>query len=222
MRPDRSSDELLAAYLDGVAELTPEERRAVEARLADDDALRAEAAGTRALLDRLRELPRHPHGPGGPGDPGGEPDWAQLERSIMDAVGPEVPRPWWRRLGLRLAIPAAALAVGAAIVALVVRAPKRAAEPAPVIGEPAPPDPGAAEAPEDGTLALWLDGEGIEVELDAEELLDVPWETDHHLEDLLPPSDLAWVDELVEDELARAEALLNDPELALPVWRKRS
>ncbi len=224
MRRDRSSRDLLAAYVDGVSELTAEERRALEERLAADDALRAEAAETRALLGRLRELPGGSHGSGG------EPDWAELERSIMDAVGPEVPRPWWRRLGWRWVMPAAALAVGAAILALVVRAPEREADPAPVIGAPAPsgagagaPAPSGAPAPGSrDTMALWLDGEGIEVVLDAEELLDVPWESDHNLEDLLPASDLAWVDELVEDELARAEALLNDPELTRTVRRKRS
>ena len=225
MRREWATDELLAAYLDGVAELSPEERRAVEARLAGDDALRAEAEETRALLGQLRELPRAEHAPAG------EPDWAALERSILDAVGPAVPRPWWRRLGFRLAMPAAALAVAAAILALVVRAPDRDAhrtQPVPALGagEPAP-APGGEDAPAPApppgdTVALWLDGEDVEVELDAEDLLELPWESDHNLEDLLPASDLAWVDELVGEELERAEQLLKEPERALPVRRKRS
>lgn len=215
--------ELLAAYVDGVSELTAEERRALEERLASDGALRAEADETRALLDRLRELPRAP---------AGEPDWAALERSILrtlDAVGPEVPRPWWRRLGLRWAMPAAALAVGAAILALVVRPPAR--ELAPAIGVVAPERGGAETAPPPppppgDTMALWLDGEDVEIDLAADplelDLPEVPWESDHHLEDLLPPSDLAWVDELVGEELDRAEALLEEPAPAPPVRRKRS
>src|SRR5687768_15759298 len=107
-RDPRSADELLTAYVDGVSELTAGERRAVEERIAADDTLRAEAAATRALLGRLRELPRP-----AAGEPAGEPDWAALERSILDAVGPEVTRPWWRRLGPRWAMPAVALAVAA-------------------------------------------------------------------------------------------------------------
>jgi hypothetical protein len=209
-------NELLTAYVDGVSELTADERRALEERMARDGALRAEAEETRALLGRLRELPPDPHA--------GEPDWAALERSILDAVGPDVPRPWWRRLGWRWAVPVTALAAAAAILALVVRAPEP--EPAPALAAPAPvqaPTPTPASATGE-TMALWLDGEDIEIALSAEELPDAPWESDHNLEDLLPASDLAWVDELAGEELERAEALLKKPaaELELPVWRKRS
>jgi anti-sigma factor RsiW len=218
--------ELLAAYVDGVSELTAEERRAVEERLGDDPALRAEEAETRALIGRLRELP-----PGGDA-PAGEPDWAALERSILGAVGPDVPRPWWRRLGWRWALPAAALAAAAAILALVVRTPAAPATqdpPAVALPRPAPDPavaPGAAPAPATppgDTVALWLDGEDVEVELAADALLEVPWESDRdqQLDDLLPASDLAWVDELAAEELERAEALLDDPELKLPMQRKR-
>lgn len=229
---DREQDDLLAAYLDGVTELTTEERRAVEARLAGDGALREEAAETRAILDQLRELPRDPAA-------AGEPDWAALERSILGAVGPEVPRPWWRRFGWRLALPAVALAMGVAVLALVARTPDRAGEPAPAISAtPATATPRAdapatprADAPDaGGTMALWLDGADLEIELSAEDLLEVPWEGDHRLEDLLPASDLAWVDELADEELERAEALAEGLAEALgsqqerkpPVRRKRS
>jgi anti-sigma factor RsiW len=240
----RRDDDLLAAYLDGVSELTADERRAVEARLADDGALRDEADATRALLGELRELPPETDAPGG------APDWAALERSILGAVGPEVPRPWWRRFGFRWALPAVALVAAAAILALVVRAPDRATAPAPGLarpgsgteqapgvapGSPVPPGeaPAPAPAPAEETVALWLDGEDVEVALDAEALLEVPWERDAGGPgmpgpgpgpemDLLPASDLAWVDELAAEELARAEALLKDPELRQPVRRKRS
>ncbi|HWU85966.1 MAG TPA: hypothetical protein VN253_01775, partial [Kofleriaceae bacterium] len=120
-RDPRSPSELLAAYVDGVSELPAGERRALEERLADDEALRAEAAETRGLIGKLRELPRD----------GGEPDWAVLERSICDAVGAEVPRSWWRRFGWRWVVPGMALAATAAVAALVLHAPAREAGPAP-------------------------------------------------------------------------------------------
>jgi anti-sigma-K factor RskA len=222
-REARTAEELLAAYVDGVAELGPDERREVEARLCDDGALRVEAEATRALLGQLRALPRTERAPGG------EPDWAALERSILGAVGPDVPRPWWRRLGWRWAVPVAALAVGAAAAAIVLHGPARGldagtAAPAVARSEVAHATakrPAPAKEPAE-TMALWLDGEDIEIDLAAEALPDAPWEGDHNLEDLLPASDLAWVDELADDELDRAEALLQDPALQQPVRRKRS
>ncbi|MEO7734226.1 MAG: hypothetical protein ABIY55_24900, partial [Kofleriaceae bacterium] len=53
------------AYVDGVAELAPDERRAIEARLAADPAVRAEHAAVRRLLERMRAVPPE----------GNEPDW---------------------------------------------------------------------------------------------------------------------------------------------------
>src|SRR5690349_20622439 len=86
---------LLTAYVDGVAELPIDERRAVEAWLADDPAGRAEADGVQALLGQLRALPPRTDA----GDaPGGEPDWSAMERSIRQAVADlPVRMPWWRR-----------------------------------------------------------------------------------------------------------------------------
>jgi hypothetical protein len=192
----RESGDLLAAYVDGVAELTPDERRRIEGHLASDEGARDDATATRELLGRLRELP-----------PVGEaPDWAALERSIGEAVGPEVPRSWWRRFGWRLVVPCTAIATAAAIVLLVVRQ--------------APPDPAAPveatatrsapsdELPDPATLQLWLDGATVEVELDADQLLEVPWGGDVNEEDLLPASDLAWIDELDAASLERAERWL--------------
>src|SRR5690349_1729368 len=80
--------ELLAAYVDGVAELPIEDRRAVETWLAGDPDARADAAAVHGLLDQLRALP-----PSG----GDEPDWAAMERSIRLAVDAVPSRPWWRR-----------------------------------------------------------------------------------------------------------------------------
>ena len=209
----RSPDELLAAYVDGVSELAPGERRELASRLASDDALRAEAAATRDLLGKLRELPPD----------AGEPDWAALERSIGDAVGPEVPRAWWRRFGRRWIVPGVTLAAGAAIAALVMRAPEQGPAPETAIDAGGRAATVVAPAPRtEDTMALWLDGEEVEVGLAAEELLEVPWEGDLNEADLLPASDLAWIDALDGEALDRAEAWLDQPAPAPPGRRKRS
>jgi anti-sigma factor RsiW len=101
-------DDLLAAYLDGVGELTPDERHRVEQRLADDPAMRAEADATGSLLERIRALPSY--------EDGSEPEWTGLERQIRLAVGPDVPLPWWRRM--RWLAPVSAIATTAAIALL--------------------------------------------------------------------------------------------------------
>jgi hypothetical protein len=125
-------------------------------------------------------------------------------------------------------VPIAALAVGAAAAAIVLRGPARgtdaeSAAPAVARTEAAPAKERLAPAKEPAeTMALWLDGEDIEIDLAAEALPDAPWEGDHNLEDLLPASDLAWIDDLADDELDRAEELLQDPALQQPVRRKRS
>jgi anti-sigma factor RsiW len=224
MRRDRGSDdELLSAYVDGVTELAAEERRELDERLASDAALRDEAAATRELLGKLRELP----------PAAGEPDWAALERSIGEACGPEVPRSWWRRFGWRWVVPGLTLAIGAALAMLLLRAPSRDGGPG---SGPGPGDdprtqlagrerarPAVREAAPhaEGTLALWLDGEDVEVELAAEDLPDLPWEGDQDQADLLPAADLAWIDELEGEALERAEAWLKEPPKQ-PARRKRS
>ncbi len=209
MRPaaERTTDELLAAYVDGVGELTTDERRRVEARLADDPTWRTDAAATRDLLGTLRALP----------DEGTEPDWAKMERAIRDEVGDSVPRSWWR--GWRWLIPVGALAISGAVLALVLRTPDVDLAPTATHAT----DAGVASvAPTASqTVPLWLDGSEIEVELDAAELLDL--HLDLHLDldldedaietgnagtGLLPSSDLAWLDELGDDDMAAAEAWL--------------
>jgi hypothetical protein len=197
-------DELLTAYIDGVAELAPDERHRVAARLAGlpEAQARAEQAAVRTLLDQLRTLPPE----------GAEPDWATMERAIREAAGPDVPRPWWRRW--TWLAPATMLATAAAV-ALVVWA-----RPAPVIERsherpvagPAAPDP----RPTDGVVALWLDGTEIDVDLSASDLLggidpgdDDPAQPDAGTErDLLPSTNLAWVDGLDDDAIDRAERWL--------------
>ncbi|MBL0218507.1 MAG: hypothetical protein IPQ07_32065 [Myxococcales bacterium] len=202
----RDTDELLAAFVDGVGELTTDERRRVEARLAEADGFRADAAATRELIGTLRELP----------DEGSEPDWAAMERAIRAEVGPSVPRPWWR--GWRWLVPVGALALSAAVLVLVLRTPEPA-QVAPVALQL----PNVSDAGADGqvqtspdeveTVSLWLDGEEIDVELQAAELLGPedlgPGSADDDdAVGLLPAGDLAWVDDLGDDDIAAAEAWL--------------
>jgi anti-sigma factor RsiW len=195
---ERDPDELLSAYVDGVGELTTDERKIVEARLAEDPAWRDEADATRALLGQLRELP----------DEGTEPDWAAMERAIRDEVGPTVPRSWWR--GWRWLVPIGTLAMAGAVLALVLRMP---ATPTSVGGrEPDRRDAGVPVAPavpaEPTTVPLWLDGAAVEVDLQTAELLDEDDPADQAELGLLPTDDLAWVDELGDDDIDAAEAWL--------------
>lgn len=200
MRREPKADELLAAYVDGVSELTPDERKRVEAAIADGTG-RDELAATRDVLARLRDLP----------PAGTEPDWSALERAIGDAVGPDVPRPWWRRW--RWALPVAALGATAALALVVVVRPgdDRVAEPiakAPVTMPQAP-------AP---TVALYLDGRDLELELgdgleDALDDLDV---NDPAVAGFLTQADLAsadeseaMVDDLDDESLDRLEGWLE-------------
>jgi len=196
----RRDDELLAAYVDGVSELTTDERRRIEELLARDPALRTDAAQTRTLIDRLRSLAPE----------GTEPDWAAMERAIASEAGPTVPRAWWRP-SWRWLVPASALALAAAVLALWLGA--QAPAPAPVVAAPhdagAPPSP----PPSNELATLWLDGEEVEVELDADELLEVDrallGEDDSLSPGLLPVDNLAWIDELDADDIEVAEAWLG-------------
>ena len=195
--------DLLAAYVDGVAELSPDERHRVAARLARDPAARADQAAVHSLLDQLRALPLE----------GAEPDWAAMERSIRGAVGPGVPRPWWRRW--TVLAPAMMLATAAAVLLVMWARPA----PAPVAalderprGHPtATAEPQAAEV-----VALWLDGAEVDVELSASDLLGADGDGDDDATaadagtepGLLPSTNLAWVDGLDEDAIDRAEQWL--------------
>jgi hypothetical protein len=211
-----AADALLSAYVDGVAELSPAERRAIEEQLSHREGLRLEAERARAIIGALRELAP-------PGDP---PDWSALERSIASAVR-EVRPARWRRLGLRWLVPGAALAAAAATAALVLRAPTlpSATTPGPERPHPQralrPPELTPAAAAEAETVALWLAGEALEVDFGAEALLAVPWERGgESLEDLEPErlggGDLAWVDDLDGESLERAAAALEIPPTSAP------
>lgn len=207
-----SSETLLAAYVDGVGELEVEERRRVERFLADP-ARRAEQDATRDMIDQLRALPQDSGTP--------EVDWAAMERAIHAEVGDEVPRrsvfARWR-----FALPAIALAAAAAIAILAIRAQDGSSdEVSPISFAPNPlPD---HELPVfeqlDDRVTVYLDGTDLEIadteELDAQlaelELMeDVP-EVEEASLGFLEPSDLAWIDDLDDDALARAERALAKP-----------
>lgn len=211
---DRGDGELLSAYVDGVAELSLEERKRVDDLLARDPALREQEAATRALIGELRDLP----------PAGTEPDWSALERSIGDAVGETVPQPWWQRLRWRFIVPGVALAMTAAILALVLHDPPPQATdapaPPPITKQDAPPtDDGVDELTT--STPLWLDGTDLEVALEAAELFDLEWELDEEAlpetAELLPPAGStderieAWIDELDGESLERAEQFLDQP-----------
>ncbi|HEX4423145.1 MAG TPA: hypothetical protein VH165_34745 [Kofleriaceae bacterium] len=236
-RRDGQGDEsaLVAAYVDGVAELSPEDRRAVEAGLARDPAARADHAAVRGLIDRLRALPPEPEG--------GEPDWSAMERSIRSAVGSSVPRPWWRRW--TWLAPTTTLVTALAVLLVVMwshRAPVAEA-PRPVIpshglasqrAPQVPPEAAGDAATGTGVVSLWLDGAEVDVDVSApaaRALLGEPGDdeaVDETVDEaaaeaaddapgsgeadddagLLPAADLAWVDGLDDAALARAERWL--------------
>jgi hypothetical protein len=205
--------ELLAAYVDGVAELSPEDRRRVEARLEGDPKARADQASLRTLLGQLRALPLE----------GNEPDWGAMERSIRDAVGSEVTRPWWR--AWRWLVPVMSCATAAAVMLLLWSHPRSIREPSvamapPVAGTRQLPQPVDGRDEPSATVPLWLDGAAVDVDLSAAEMLPVPGIGDDDLAQpdtddgdgvaLLPAGGLAWVDHLDDDALARAERWLSD------------
>lgn len=202
---DRGDVELLSAYVDGVSELSLDERKRVDDLIARDPSLRQAEGETRALIGQLRDLPPL----------GNEPDWSALERGIGDAVGQlETRAPWWQRLRWRFIVPGVAIAMTAAILALVLHDPK------PTITEPTPMP--VVETPDDDLMdelavstPLWLDGTDLEVAIEAAELFDLDWELDEEslpeTAELLPPTDLEWVDELDGESLERAEQYLEHP-----------
>jgi anti-sigma factor RsiW len=220
-RDDEAESALLTAYVDGVAELSPDERHRVEDQLARDPQARADADAVKSLLDQLRALPPSYEG-------GSEPDWAAMERSIRHAVAAEPPRPWWR--SWRWLVPAMTCATATAVLILIwprtqAVLPERppAVRPhAPALSEP---------TPGDSVVALWLDGAEVDVDLSAPDVASElfgavpgtppgelgetgepgePSETGETDEvGLLPATDLAWVDHLDAAALDRAEHWLS-------------
>lgn len=208
MRADtRSDDELLAAYCDGATEISIEERKRVEALLAADANLRAEETATRALLGTLRELPSE----------GTEPDWSAMERAIRAQVPEHVSRQWWRPVW-RWLVPMTAIATMATIALLAfggerdaVKEPVREPMAAAVDAGIASPQPVPASADD---VAILLDGEDVVLEAGDDDLFDVDemllGEGDAGVQGLLSSDDLAWIDDLDEDDAAFAEKWLDE------------
>ena len=193
---DRANDrDLIAAYQDGVSELTADERRRVEALVQGDPAIRAEAEATVAMIAELRALPPE----------GTEPSWAVLEREIRTAVGPTVPpRPFrlWRWL-----VPAGALAMTAAITMLVIHHPHDGLQ----LAAPTARDAGdlpTPSAPEAAT-GLWLDGHVVDVDDLDPAFLDDDDGDALATGGLLPADDLHWIDSLDDSAIDRAETWLD-------------
>lgn len=214
--PDRSA-ELLTAYVDGVSELAVDERHAVERWLADDAAVRADAEAVHQLLGQLRALPPDYDG-------GAPPDWAAMERSIRQAVAAVPLRPWWRRW--QWLVPAMTCAAAAVVAVALWPRPAPVLAPVAPHGDPAPVhDRDAASG--DDVLALWLDGSEVDVDLapssaigdmlgaldgpaahDAEpDAPDAPDALDAEI-GLLPAAGMAWIDDLDDAALDRAERAL--------------
>ena len=205
----RKDEELLAAYVDGVAELSADERRRVERLLEADPGARGEADATRGMIDRLRELPAE----------GQEPDWGELERQIRAAVGPIAPRPWWKRW-FWLA-PAGVLVAAAAGIVLWIsagRTPVETVAPAPVtpplvaheVAHAAPEQPIAADAADDASSLMWLDGDVVDLDdVDPSALPDELATEDTSSGALLSAPDLGWIDELDDSALDQADHWLS-------------
>lgn len=198
-------EELLTAYLDGVGELTPEERKRVELRLERDPDFKREADELRAVLDQARSSASV--------QPAAEPDWSALERQIRESVGPTVPMPWWRRM--RWLAPISTLATTAAIALIWLHhaptdhatiAPPDAGTVAIVAAPPAPaPTPEVAKP-----TTIYIDGQVIDVSNVDPEALVNDGASDHTASSsgLLPATDYGWIDQLDDKAMERAERWL--------------
>jgi anti-sigma factor RsiW len=198
-------EELLTAYLDGVGELTPDERKRVELRLERDPDFKREADELRAVLDQARSSASV--------QPAAEPDWSALERQIRESVGPAVPMPWWRRM--RWLAPISTLATTAAIALLWLHhaptdhatlAPRDAGNVA-IVAPPAAP----VAAPEVAKpTTIYIDGQIIDVSnVDPEALVnDGASDDTASSSGLLPASDYGWIDQLDDKAMERAERWL--------------
>ena len=210
----RQDDALLTAFVDGVGELAPDERRRVEALLDADPGARADAEATRDVLGALRALPVE----------GAAPDWAQLERRIRGAVAPLPVRPWWRRW--QLIVPLGACLAGATTLAIWLGTAKAPGAPALAVAPPteithaapAAPAPAAAEPAPTASDLVWVDDQAIDVggldpdaifgDLDRQAREAMASDTAGDGDEILPALDLGYVDTLDDSQLdAAAQAL---------------
>ncbi len=169
-------------------------------RREDDPELDAE---DRALIERMRRLPGE----------GSDPDWAALERQIQSALPAEVPRPWWRRW--RWLVPVGALAVTAAIALVwLLRAPRQDAPPV-ATATPPPVAHHELTAPEPA-MSMWLGGKVVDIDDLDDALPDddldsdaIATDSNASLGSILPAGDPAWIDQLDDAALDRAETFLE-------------
>jgi anti-sigma factor RsiW len=200
-------EELLTAYLDGVGELTPEERKRVELRIERDPDFKREADELRAVLDQARASASV--------QPANDPDWSALERQIREAVGPTVPLPWWRRM--RWLAPISTLATTTAIALIWLHhaptdhatlAPRDAGNVAIVAAPPVQAEAAKPVAP----TTMYIDGQVIDISnVDPGVLgndgagagVDTASSSG-----LLPASDYGWIDQLDDKAMERAERWL--------------
>ncbi|MEO8551191.1 MAG: hypothetical protein ABI678_14510 [Kofleriaceae bacterium] len=163
-----------------------------------DDAIGELSDDEQQLVAQLRALPGE----------GREPDWAQLEREIHLAVGPQVPLPWWRRM--RWLLPIGALGALAVIVVILLGH-REPAHVAVVAHDAAVVTPVVETAKPD--TAVWLDGQAVEVGegVDPSVLIYDDIEDGDAIAGtgLLPADDLRWVDTLDDGALDRAEHWLE-------------
>lgn len=160
----------------------------------------------RALVDRLRRLPPE----------GEEPDWQKLAAAIRAEVGTAAPRPWWR--SWQWLVPIGALAATAALAFIVLERrtddePTRSPAPSPIVMPLVPSPAPAASEPS----LVWLDGEAVELddnlapaldELDEDARRALRTDDTDVTGGILPASNLSWVDELDDTDLASAEQWL--------------
>ena len=154
------------------------------------------------LIAKLRALPPE----------GEEPDWDVLEKSIREAVGTEVPKPWWRRW--QYWVPIGSLAVATAVALLWLRKP---APEQPIAMTPPP----AVETHDEPAMAVWMDGRIIDLDdVDPGAIIDddldreaqaalATDETSAPIGGILPAGELQWIDNLDESALDRAERWLD-------------
>jgi hypothetical protein len=163
----------------------------------------------RELVRKLRGMPAQ----------GGEPDWDALERSIRDAVGPDVPKPWWKRWQFLVPIGALAATAAAALLWLHRPAPEVTAPTAPVAIAPREVAPAPVDVP-DPAMAMWLDGKIVDLDdVDPSAILDddedreaqsaFATESSGMAGGILPAGDLGWIDNLDDRALDRAEQWLD-------------
>lgn len=154
------------------------------------------------LIAQLRALPPE----------GNEPDWDALERSIREAVGPDLPKPspkLWQYL-----VPIGALAATAAAALLWLHRP----EPEAIAVSP---PPAVIEPEHEPAMAMWMDGKIIDLEdVDPSAILDddldreaqaalATDDTTAPIGGILPAGDLQWIDNLDDSALDRAEQWLE-------------